>query len=300
MKFLHRPVFIPFLLLLVLAGLFFSYSCSPKKSPYPGFSEMPSDIYFKLYQFGETEHHPGPGDYITADILYKTMKDSVFFASRRKFQLTNPSPDNLINTCLSKLSAGDSAAFILDATRFFKSDLETNVPAFINPGDKIIMVAGIRDIQTEEDYRLEKEAFLKWIEDFSDYEKEILKQFIEGRKLKIQPTASGLYYLRLSPGNGKKVAKGDTLTVDYEGKFLNGKFFDSTIRRNESFQFVYGTEWQVVKGLEEGIGLMEEGEKALFILPSDLAFGTEGSSTGIIPPYTSLLFEVDLKKVVKP
>jgi len=68
------------------------------------------------------------------------------------------------------------------------------------------------------------------------------------------------------------------------------------VRTKQPFQFVYGTEWQVVKGLEEAIGMMQEGEKALVILPSDLAFGSEGSSTGIIPAYTSLIFDVEIIK----
>jgi FKBP-type peptidyl-prolyl cis-trans isomerase FkpA len=287
----------------ILTGIFlsiiflFCISCS-RKSPYPGFSKLSEGIWYKLYQIGENEKKPVTGDYITVDILYKTMQDSVFFSGRRKFQLAAAGNEELVNRCLTSMSSGDSAAFILDAGSFFQNNLETNLPSIFNPGDKLIMVASLREIQPREEYLQEKEAFLKWIDDFSEYEKEILKQFMEGKKLKIEPTPSGLYYLRLVPGNGKKVSKGDTLTVDYEGKFLNGKFFDSTIKRNESFLFVYGTEWQVVEGLEEGIGMMEEGEKALFILPSGLAFGTEGSSTGIIPPYTSLIFEVELKRVV--
>jgi FKBP-type peptidyl-prolyl cis-trans isomerase len=284
-------------------GLFFFIllitcnSCN-RKSPYQGYSSLSEDIWYKLYQIGENEKKPVMGDYVTVDIVYKTMQDSVFFSGRRKFQLAETADKNIINNCLTSLSSGDSAAFILDAESFFQSNLETNLPSFFNAGDKLIMVACLREIQASEEYILEKEAFLKWIDDFSEYEKEILQQFMEGKKLKIEPTSSGLYYLRLIPGNGKKVSRGDTLTIDYEGKFLNGKFFDSTIKRNESFLFVYGTEWQVVEGLEEGIGMMEEGEKALFILPSGLAFGNEGSSTGIIPPYTSLIFEVELKKVI--
>jgi FKBP-type peptidyl-prolyl cis-trans isomerase FkpA len=87
--------------------------------------------------------------------------------------------------------------------------------------------------------------------------------------------------------------------VHYEGRFLNGKFFDSTRQRNDPFQFVYGQQWQVVKGMEEAIGMMHEGEKALFIMPSGLAFGQTGSSTGIVPPFTSLIFEVELLLVKK-
>lgn len=153
------------------------------------------------------------------------------------------------------------------------------------------------DIQTSDEYQHEKEAFLSWIEDFGDYEKVVLRQFIAEKKLSLDPLPSGLLYLNLVPGTGNKVAMGDTVTVHYEGRFLNGRFFDSTVRRNQPFQFVYGTEWQVISGLEEAIGMMREGERSLFILPSEMGFGNEGSSTGIIPPFTSLIFEVELLKV---
>jgi len=156
------------------------------------------------------------------------------------------------------------------------------------------------DIQTETEYKKEKEAFLHWIEDFGEYEKVILRQYIEEEKLPVELMASGIYFRILVPGTGKEVEPGDTITINYEGRFLNGKFFDSTKKRNQPFQFVYGTEWQVVKGLEEAIGMMKEGEKSLVILPSDLAFGNEGSSTGMIPPFTSLIFEVEILSVISP
>jgi FKBP-type peptidyl-prolyl cis-trans isomerase len=90
------------------------------------------------------------------------------------------------------------------------------------------------------------------------------------------------------------VSVGDTIVVHYEGIFLNVNFFDSTNKRNEAFQFVNGQQWQVIKGMEEAIATMHEGERSLFILPSDVAFGDSGSSTGLIPPFTSLIFEVEL------
>jgi FKBP-type peptidyl-prolyl cis-trans isomerase len=158
----------------------------------------------------------------------------------------------------------------------------------------------LKNIQTREEYEREKEAFLSWIEDFGDYEKVVLKQFISAEKPGISPLPSGIYYVNLRPGKGKKIEPGDTLTINYEGRFLNGKFFDSTVKRNQPFQFVYGTEWQVIKGLEEAIGMMHEGERSLFILPSELGFGNTGSSTGVIPPFTSLIFEVEILKVSSP
>ena len=266
-------------------------------SEYPGYSKDKSGIYFQLHKIGESDVKAAYGDYITCDLVYKTITDSVFFTGRRKLQLTQADFDTSVNYCFTLLSKGDSASFVLPANVFFLRTLETDIPSYIKPNSNLIVTIGIIDIQTELEYEAEKEAFLTWIEDFGDYEKVLLQQFLRQERLAVQPSGSGLVYLKTIAGTGKKVEIGDTVTINYEGKFLNGKFFDSTVRRKQPFQFVYGSEWQVVKGLEEAIGMMCEGEKSIVILPSELAFGTDGSSTGIIPPFTSLIFEVEIVKV---
>jgi FKBP-type peptidyl-prolyl cis-trans isomerase FkpA len=280
-----------FLLTCILIVLF--VSCNDR-SPYPGYSKGEKGIYYQLNKIGESTLKPEINDYITADIVYKTMNDSVFFTGRRKLQIQNSVTEGSIVDCFLMLSQGESASFIISADAFFRETLQTEAPLFIPSGSMMKVNLDIIEIQTTQQYEKEKEAFLNWIEDFGDYEKVVLQQFLKEEKLSVKPTGSGLFYLKLREGNGKKIVAGDTLTLNYEGRFLNGKFFDSTIKRKQPFQFVYGTEWQVVKGLEEAIGMMSEGEKSLFILPSDLAFGNEGSSTGIVPPFTSLLFEVEI------
>ena len=280
----------------ILFAFLFLVGCS-QHSKYPGFSRGKEGVYFQLHKIGESSREAMYSDYITADIQYATMDDSVFFEGRRKLQLNKSRAKGSVEACFRMLAEGESATFIISADEFFSKTLETSLPDYFNPGDMMKIKLDIIDIQTQRKYEQEKEAFLNWIEDFGDYEKVILQQFLKEEKLPVQPTKSGLYYLCLKDGTGKKVEKGDTVTVNYEGQFLNGKFFDSTVRRKQPFQFVYGTEWQVVEGLEEAIGMMKEGEKSLFILPSNLAFGTEGSSTGIVPPFTSLIFEVELLSI---
>lgn len=279
--------FSTFLILFLLAA------CT-SNSPYPGFTKGRHGIYYQLHTLGESGRKAKYGDYITADIEYLTLEDSVFFSGRRKLLLEDTEKKGLIDRCFAMMNQGESATFIISADDFFHKTLESELPQFITPGGNMKVGIEMIDIQTEEEYELEKEAFLNWIEDFGDYERVILQQFIREEKMAVEPTSTGLYYLMIEEGNGKKIEIGDTVTVNYEGKFLHGKFFDSTVRRNQPFQFVFGTEWQVVKGLEEAIGMMSEGEKSMFILPSELAFGTEGSSTGIIPPFTSLIFEVEI------
>ena len=283
------------LLLVVLSTFIFSCDYFSK---YPGFSKTKSNIYYQLIKFGESSEKAKSGDYLTVDIIYKTINDSAFFAGRRKLQITEPTFPGAIEECFLMLAEEEQASFIISANDFFTKTLETTLPSFIHEGDPMKVDIDVIDIQTEEEYIMEKEAFLYWIEDFGDYEQVILRQYVEQKKIDISPTETGLYHLVLNEGIGEKVFIGDTVTVHYEGKFFNGKFFDSTKRRNSPFKFVYGRKWQVVEGLEEAIGRMVEGERALFILPSQLGFGETGSSTGIIPPYTSTLFDVELLEVI--
>ncbi|MFO7842946.1 MAG: FKBP-type peptidyl-prolyl cis-trans isomerase [Bacteroidales bacterium] len=267
-------------------------------SKYPGYSKTKSGIYYKLLKFGEQSKKAMPGNYLTVDIAYKTIDDSLFFEGRRKIQASEPTFPGAIDECFLMLAEEEKAEFIISANDFFTKTLETSLPDFLSKEEPMKVEIEMIEIQTEEDYYREKEAFLHWIEDFGEYEKVILRQFIEQEEINKEPTESGLYHITLNKGTGDNVSVGDTVTVHYEGKFLNGKFFDSTKRRNSPFQFVYGRKWQVIPGMEEAIGRMVEGERALFIIPSNIGFGQTGSSTGIIPPYTSTIFEVELLEVI--
>ena len=286
-----------FFLIIAAAGLI---SCESK---YPGFTMADNGIWYRLAEIGDDTVKVKPGDFITAEITYKTIRDSSFFKGSRKFQVNGSFFEGSIDQCFTMLSKEDKATFIISADSFFRKTLQVKLPRFIMPGSDMMVDIKVAEIQPEQEYLQEKEAFLHWIEDFGDYEKVILRQFIENKKIHASRSTTGMYYIQLRKGNGKKAEKGKVVEVDYEGKFLDGKFFDSTKKRREPYQFVYGQEMQVIKGLDEAIGRMEEGEKALVILPSDLAFGSAGSSTGIIPPYTSLIFEIELRSVkdlVKP
>ncbi|HLO57179.1 MAG TPA: FKBP-type peptidyl-prolyl cis-trans isomerase [Bacteroidales bacterium] len=293
---MHRQLHEIFFLIL----LFSVVSCD-HFARYPGYKKASHGIYYKLTAIGDEDSVKAkPGDYITVNLTYLTMNDSAFFDGKRKFQVKEPAYEGAIDECFTLLSPEESAVFILSAAKFFENTLHSPLPRFIKTDDPVKVKVDMIDIQTEEDYTREKQAFLSWIQDFGEYEKVILTQFIDQEKLNVSPLPGGMYYLNLIKGNGIKVEKGDTVTVNYEGKFLNGRFFDSTVKRGQPFQFVYGTEWQVIEGLEQAIGMMSEGEKSLFILPSQLAFGNEGSSNQLIPPFTSLIFEVEILKVSSP
>jgi FKBP-type peptidyl-prolyl cis-trans isomerase len=283
--------------LLLIIGI--SIAACQSKSDFEGFKKSRKGFHYQLHTLGESERNVKINDYVTADINYYTLDDSLFFEGRRKIKLGQPAYQGAVEDCFMFLKLGESASFILQAGPFFKVTLESDIPEFLSEESYFKVKLSIIEIQSELEFEKEKQAFLSWIEDFGHYEKVILKHFISQEKIDVKPTKSGLIYLPLEKTNGAKIELGDTITINYEGRFMNGKYFDSTVRTKSPFQFVFGTEWQVIQGMEEGLALMHEGEKALFIMPSELAFGSEGSSTGIIPPFTSLIYEVEIIKVNK-
>ena len=105
-------------------------------------------------------------------------------------------------------------------------------------------------------------------------------------------TDSGLMYKFLENKNSNKPSKGEKVKVHYKGMLLDGTVFDSSFKRNQPIEFTLGI-GQVIKGWDEGISLLGVGDKASFIIPSDLAYGESGAG-GVIPPNAPLLFEVEL------
>ena len=108
-------------------------------------------------------------------------------------------------------------------------------------------------------------------------------------------TDSGLRYQVLQEGTGDKAEKGKTVSVHYKGQLSDGTVFDSSYKRNQPIDFALGV-GQVIPGWDEGIQLLKVGDKARFVIPSDLAYGSAGAG-GVIPPDATLIFDVELMNV---
>lgn len=116
-----------------------------------------------------------------------------------------------------------------------------------------------------------------------------------GKKENVITTASGLQYMVEKEGTGAQPAASDEVTVHYTGKLLDGTVFDSSVSRGEPATFPLN---RVIPGWTEGVQLMKEGGKYTFFIPSDLAYGPQGVPNAI-PPHSTLIFDVELIKVIK-
>jgi FKBP-type peptidyl-prolyl cis-trans isomerase len=100
---------------------------------------------------------------------------------------------------------------------------------------------------------------------------------------------------KITSGNGPSPKQGDSVTVHYTGWLTDGTKFDSSVDRDEPFQFVLGT-GQVIQGWDQGVAGMRVGDKVRLTIPPELAYG-EAGYPGAIPAKATLIFEVELLAV---
>ncbi|APY09977.1 peptidylprolyl isomerase [Seonamhaeicola sp. S2-3] len=110
-----------------------------------------------------------------------------------------------------------------------------------------------------------------------------------------EKTESGLRYQIIQKGDGAKPEKGKTVSVHYKGQLADGTVFDSSYKRNQPIDFPIGV-GQVIPGWDEGIQLLNVGDKARLVIPSHLGYGSRGAG-GVIPPNATLIFDVELMNV---
>lgn len=110
-----------------------------------------------------------------------------------------------------------------------------------------------------------------------------------------EETESGLRYQIIQKGAGKEAKAGQTVSVHYKGQLADGTVFDSSYKRNQPLEFQVGV-GQVIAGWDEGICLLQVGDKARLVIPSDLGYGSAGAG-GVIPPNATLVFDVELMDV---
>jgi peptidyl-prolyl cis-trans isomerase A (cyclophilin A) len=164
----------------------------------------------------------------------------------------------------------------------------------IAQGDKIVKVEIIRKGDKAKAFDAVKvfEGSKKDAQKKLDEQRKKDEEMVTKYKATAKTTASGLMYIIEKDGSGKVPNVGDTVTVHYSGTLLNGTKFDSSYDRNDPIKFPIGV-GMVIKGWEEGIMMLKPGTKAKFIIPSNLAYGSQSPSP-LIPANSTLVFDVEL------
>lgn len=279
------------LALLAVACVFNFNSCSK----YKGFKQdKESGIYYKFYVQNKDSVQAQTGDVVS--LLYQlSLKDSVLVSTIPIQELVQESIyKGDVYSAIRMLHVGDSATFILDADTFFhymggENPFDSKELYFTFKMTELMPKAEVDAMMAEQEAQ-----YNAYMEQAKAAEDSLMQNYIAKNKIKVAPTASGLYFIPKKAGKGAQAMAGQKVAVHYVGKLLDGTEFDNSIKRGEPIEFVLG-QGRVIPGWDEGIAMMKEGEKAVLLIPSNLAYGERGNQ--VIPPCSPLVFDVELVKV---
>ena len=194
---------------------------------------------------------------------------------------------------LRTMHVGDSATFIFDGPKFFEN--------MMNPGqeyefgdDPLYLDVKLLGLMRKADFEKAQAEYEAQLSERKDMETSEIEQYLQKNPdLKQQPT--GVYLKTVKKGTGDKVEPLQTVKVHYTGRFVDGTVFDSSVERDDPFVFTVGA-GGVIPGWDATVSQMKVGDKVTVLIPSDLAYG-EGRQG--IPPYTPLVFDIELLEIVK-
>ncbi len=232
------------------------------------------------------------GDILTFDLVIKASNDSTFEDTYKRHQpITMPAQKGAFKgsfeNALLHLSEGDSATVFINADSLF-ARVQQPLPQGITKGSEIKFIVKIQSTQTREEFQKAQDAK-------KGSEAKIMEEYAKKNFPTATKTQYGMYHVVVKEGTGDVIKAGQTVTVDYTGKFMDGKSFDSSVGKpGPKFQVTVG-QGAVIPGWEQALALMKKGEKAIFFIPSNLAYGEQGS--GPIPAFSSLIFEMEVLDV---
>jgi len=240
-------------------------------------------------------------DVITFQFIQKTGKDSVLFstyAAGHPAQAQVKAPQNVgdLMEIFPLLTVNDSTYVTVPADSIFKGH-EDQRPAFLPKGSSLNFTLKIVKVQSLD----------QAIADIKNAEITGANKYIKYHKLVLTTTPSGLRYMITKPSLKRKPLKGDTVLVNYVGRTTDDRVFDSSIedvaksaglnqpgRTYQPLQVVVGA-GSVIPGWEEGLLLLNEGSRAIFVIPSHLGYGEQGM--GDIQPFSTLVFDMELEEI---
>ena len=236
-------------------------------------------------------------DIITVKLKYYKLPDSLLFSSgdlsgKFRIKISDAKDDGIFQDAVKMLKTGDSASFIIPANDFYLKTIKDSIPDFISPDEKLKFEIKVENIVSEKQLEKEYEQYLLKKE---AEEMQILDEYIKSENISKKPKESGIYIIKLQNGKGKKAEIGKVVTINFTGKYINGKIFDSSIDKGKPLSFKLGNKY-VIPAWTEVIQTMREGDKIRLIAPSKTAYGAEGLED-YVPPFTTLIYDIKLLKV---
>lgn len=301
---------------LILIFTFSFFSCDKTK-------ETKSGLEYQIVKDEEGETAE-VGDMIIVNVKYENKKDT--FSTYKRGGPINALLDSALmypgslEEGLMLLSPGDSAIFQVKNSVLYKDTFKEEVPKELKADERTTFYVKVDTIYKKEFIQAEQKKMIEQqMEMVKAYKSDLLdstsvqqqikddevliQKYIADKGINATRTPNGVYVAVTDSGQGKVANAGDKVIVEYVGKLLTDKIFQTSEELGRPFDFVMGA-GQAVLGWDEGMAGLKTGSKSIILIPSSLAYGTQGApdpktGTYVIPPDAPVVFEVEIKDIEK-
>ncbi len=283
---------------LKLLAILILIAAACERSPYENYAITESGMSYRLHKIGDDSGElPQPGDFVLPSLIVSDTADSIIYTNL--MSTGNPLVHQVsklrnggLNEAFSMLYEGDSASFIMEG-KGINLDKLCDIPGLNGQINPVKISVKMNEILTPQEVDSLK-RMQEWLKDEEMNEQIRLNNFLKENKIDQSQFINGIYFISQKEGSGRQASGGSHIRVHYRAYFIDGTLFDNTYEYSNALEVDLGKPDQLLEGFEIGIRMMKEGGKATFVIPSQLAFGEQGSSTGIVQPYSSLIYEVEL------
>lgn len=264
-----------------------------------GFLETENGLLYRFERKGNSQQAAKENDLALLHVQFY-MGDSLIFDTK-KINGNQPVPEHIkapvhrgdVKEGIMMMKPGDVAIFKTTLEEFAAQN-KNPIPPYVKNGKYATWKIEMTDIKTKEEIKAEEEKLIL-------QEEEEIKAYLSKNKLKGERLPSGVYIVTHQEGTGPNPKAGQKVSVNYTGKLMDGKVFDSNIdpkfNHVTPFEFKVGN-GKVIKGWDAGFLSMQKGQKATLYIPSSLAYG-KNSPTPAIPANSILVFDVELLDIIE-
>lgn len=283
------------------------------KSDLPGFKKTDSGLHYKFVTENKGVQQVQKGDILVCEVVMK-MDTMVLFDNTgnpdRMFQVKDPMFNGDLPEGLLMMHEGDEAVFAIEADSLAQFFGPQQMPPAYRGGEgmKLYYEIKLHDIVSEKELQQEQSNYMAEMEKRQNDEPETIAQYIAEQKITAKPDADGLYVIVNKKGNGPKVAVGKDVKINYTGRTLDGKMFDTSVEADAKEGGIYNAQrpyeplsykvgqMSLIKGWENGVMGQPQGTSLTLIIPSALGYGAQGAGD-MIAPYSPLRFDITIVEV---
>ena len=291
MRKINKKISVLFLTTIILIG------CQTET---PEYFLTEGGLKYKYQDIVGEGREPQVGDVLSVTMKWSTIEDSVFYMSVNTdynggdiIKLQKENQPGGIEEGFAKLKEGDSVTFYINPERFFKEYIQAETPAFLINDAEIKIDIRLIKVQSNKEYEL---ALIEWqrLKDFEEFRKieETLGYWYNSGDSIVE--VDGFYIVYDSIGKGEAINYNEIFELHYIATFTNGQEFYNTYNNGQPDEFQFGEKGQMVEGLKKAISLMRYGQRAKVLIPSDIGFKAKGSAGKIVPPYTPVIYYLEI------